>query len=218
MVFLQSSSAMSMRLHYSPASPYVRKVMVAAHELQLADQIALIRTNPWQADSNLVQDNPLSKIPTLLTADGQSLYDSYVIIEYLDILAKEGLSVFPQDRHGRLQALRWHAIAQGIIDATASWVLENRRAVGERSQTWMQRQLLAVRRALLSAEEDAGQLINPSPNQLPNIGQIALACALGYLNFRLHNENWQQDAPGLNQWYQNFAKRPSMMATMPSDQ
>jgi glutathione S-transferase len=208
---------MTMRLHYSPASPYVRKVMVAAHELQLTDRIELIRTNPWQADTYLVQDNPLGKIPTLKTSDGQSIYDSYVIIEYLDVQAKDGLSVFPSDNQSRLQALRWHATAQGIIDAAVNWVLEHRRDANERSQTWIQRQVLAVRRALQSAEEDADRLQNPVPEQLPNVGEIALGCALGYLSFRMVNNHWQQDAPKLNQWYKAFALRPSMMATVPSD-
>ncbi|MFN5173868.1 MAG: glutathione S-transferase N-terminal domain-containing protein [Holosporaceae bacterium] len=210
---------MIMRLHYSPASPYVRKVMVAAHELQMVDQIELIRTNPWQSDAHLVQDNPLGKIPTLITPDGQRLFDSYVIMEYLNIQAKGGLSVFPNDCQDRLNALRWHAIAQGIIDATVNWVLEHRREAAERSQTWIQRQVLAVRRALQSAEVDAGQLDSiATPNQPPNVGEIALGCALGYLNFRMSNEDWHQDAPQLNQWYKLFVMRPSMLATQPSDQ
>ena len=118
-----------MKLHWSPKSPYVRKVMVCAHELGLADRLELVRSVAAMLKPNerLMQDNPLSKIPTLVLDNGFALFDSAVICEYLNDLGSGTL--FPQQGADKWQALRWHAFADGLLDALILWRNERERAV-----------------------------------------------------------------------------------------
>ncbi|MDX3907019.1 MAG: glutathione S-transferase N-terminal domain-containing protein [Pigmentiphaga sp.] len=121
-----------MKLHWSPKSPYVRKVMVCAHELQLADRLQLVRSVAAMLRPNpqIMRDNPLSKIPTLVLEDGSALFDSVVICEYFDTLA--GGTLFPPRGARKWQALRWHALGDGLLDALILWRNENERAQAQR--------------------------------------------------------------------------------------
>jgi hypothetical protein len=118
---------MAMKLHWSPKSPYVRKVMVCAHELDVVDKLELVRSVAAMLKPNarLMEDNPLSKIPTLVLEDGFTLFDSAVICEYLDELAKG--SLFPKQGPDKWQALRWHALGDGLLDALILWRNERER-------------------------------------------------------------------------------------------
>jgi len=198
-----------MKLRYSPTSPYVRKVLVLAMEAGLDERIERIPTNPWVEDAALTEDNPLGKVPTLSTDDGLVLYDSPVICEYLDSL-HHGTRIFPIAGKARWQALRQQALGDGILDAAVLRRLESQRPAVQRAESWEAMQRTTVQRGLAALERDAAGW-----DQRLHIGQIAAACALGYLDFRFAEERWRSAHPALAAWYERFAARPSMTATAP---
>lgn len=198
-----------MKLRYSPTSPYVRKVLVLAIETGLDSRIERIPTNPWAEDAALSKDNPLHKVPTLTTDDGLVLYDSPVICEYLDSL-HSGTRVFPIAGKARWLALRQQALGDGILDAAVLRRLEGQRPAVERSEKWETLQRETVRRGLDALEQEAGAW-----DGRLQIGQVAVACALGYLDFRFGAETWRAGRPILAAWYERFAARESMIATGP---
>ncbi len=197
-----------MQLRFSPTSPYVRKVLVVAHELGLADRIERVDTNPWVPDPALFRDNPLGKVPALTTDDGDVLFDSPVICEYLDTLG--GPRLFPEQGRPRWQALRLQALGDGVLDAAVLRRLETQRPSEERSKDWEVLQQDAVGRSLDALEHEAAHW-----DDALNIGHVAVGCALGYLDFRFNAEDWREEHPTLAAWFQIFAARPSMAATVP---
>lgn len=201
-----------MKLCYSPTSPYVRKVVVTAMETGLEPGIERIANNVWDPATDIAATNPLGKVPALTTDDGAVLFDSPVICEYLDSL-HDGAKLFPAVGPARWRALRQQALCDGILDAGILRMLEGRlREEGMRSQMWMDRQAAAVGRALVVLEDEATSLDGDL-----TIGHIAVGCTLGYLDFRYADDNWRGDCPALADWYEGFAERPSMMATIPKD-
>jgi glutathione S-transferase len=201
-----------MKLHWSPKSPYVRKVMVVAHETGLVDRLELVRSVALMLKPNerLMQDNPLSKIPTLVLDDGTALFDSLVICEYLNDLA--GASFFPKDGAAKWQALRWHAFGDGLLDALILWRNERERSDEMRSRILIdafERKTLASLRQL---DEEASTL-QAAPFA---IGHVAIACALGYLDFRFEALGWRDLAPRLSRWNDTVQARPSFAATLPT--
>jgi len=198
-----------MKLRYSPTSPYVRKVMVTAIELGVDGQIECIDTNPWQYDSALVRDNPLGKVPALTTDGGEVLYDSPVVCEYLDHVYGQG-RLFPSVGLARWRVLRQQALCDGILDAAVLRRLEGQRPAERRSEDWAVLQRDAVERGVDALERDADGW-----DAALTIAQISAACALGYLDFRFAGEDWRTGHPALAQWYEGFARRPSMQATRP---
>ena len=201
-----------MKLRFSPTSPYVRKVTVAAIELGLDGRIERIPTDTRDPKSDLAQVNPLGKVPALVTDDGEVLYDSPVICEYLDSL-NDGPRLFPADGPARWQALRQQVLGDGILDAAILRMVETRRRPDAlRWPGWTELQAGKIRRALDSLERQAGQLDGPL-----TIGQITVGCALGYLDFRFAEDAWRAGRPGLAAWYEGFAARPSMRDTVPNE-
>ena len=200
-----------MKLRYSPTSPYVRKVSVTAIEKRLDDRIERIPTNVWDAATDIGNDNPLGKVPTLIADDVGILYDSPVICEYLDSLAPAP-HLFPLTGPLRWQALKQQALADGLLDAGVACFLEARRPESERSAGWIARQSATARRTLDAME--AG-LSSFTPEV--TIGQIATACALGWLLYRQPFEDWRPARQRLNGWYEQFLARPSMQATLPRE-
>ena len=200
-----------MKLRYSPTSPYVRKVTITAIEKGLDNRIERLPTNVWEATTDISRDNPLGKVPALLTDDVGVLYDSPVICEYLDSLTPTP-RLFPAAGPLRWQALRQQALADGLLDAGVACLLEGRRPDGERSTGWIARQSTAARRALDAMEADA-----PSLAQGVTIGHIATACALGWLLFRQPIEDWRSGRRRLTAWYEEFLARPSMQETLPHE-
>jgi len=196
-----------MKLRFSPTSPFVRKVMVMAHEIGLADRIELIPTDARSATAKF--ENPLGKVPTLMTDGGEALYDSRVICEYLDGL-HDGARLFPVAGGERLQALRLQALADGIMDAAILQIYENVRPENERSPAWLTKQKGKVE-AGLDALEDAADGFG---DQL-TIGLLTVGCVLGYLDFRFADDNWRATRPALAEWFETIIDRPSMTATMP---
>ncbi|HSV46412.1 MAG TPA: glutathione S-transferase [Ramlibacter sp.] len=198
-------------LHWSPKSPYVRKVMVCAHELGLVHQLELVRSVAAMLKPNpaLMAVNPLSKIPTLVREDGSVLFDSVVICEYLD--HRGGGTLFPHSGETRWQALRWHAFGDGLLDALILWRNEREREVP--LQGLLDAFELKVRASLQLLEAEA-----PALAQAPfSIGQITVGCALGYLDYRFGALGWRTLAPGLSSWFAQLCERPSFSATEPLD-
>ena len=201
-----------MKLHWSPRSPFVREVMVVAHERRLIDQISCVRTVAATAKphAELMKDNPLSKIPTLVLDDGMALYDSPVICEYLDAL--DGApKLFPTELKARLVALRRQALGDGFLDLLV--LLRDERMRAQPSEA--HKASAAARKAavLKSLEAEA-----PALAEAPfDIGHVAIGCALSYLDFRYADEDWRKDHPQLAQWHATFAARPSVKATEPVD-
>jgi glutathione S-transferase len=200
-----------MKLHWSPKSPYVRKVMVVAHETGLVQRLELVRTVAAMLRPNaaLMLDNPLSKIPTLVLDDGGTLFDSAVICEYLDDLA--GADLFPRQGPARWQALRWHALGDGLLDALILWRNERERSDAARSQVLVDAFECKTLAALALLEAEAGALAQASFS----VGHVALGCALGYLDFRFDTLGWRAHAPRLSRWNDGLQARPSFMATAP---
>ncbi len=189
-----------MLLRSSPASPFVRKVRIAAAVLGLSDRIALEDADTMNPDQQLVAQNPLGKIPALLLENGETLYDSRVIVEYLDMLAGGG-RIIPAG-WGRVEPLRQQALADGIMDSGVIQMYEIRwRPEERREPRWVEHQTGKVDRALAIAE---ATLWSPAANL--HIGHIALACALGYLDLRFGGR-WRETCPRLVSWLDDFAAR-----------
>ena len=200
-----------MKLYHSPASPYVRKVMVMAQEAGLLDRIevAPVTTTPMAPDAGVAAANPLKKIPALVTDDGMTLFDSPVICEYLDSL-NAGRKMFP-DGKARWEALRLQAAADGMLDAALLVVYESRfRDEGMRNQAWTDAQLSKIDGAL-----DAFEAAADSFGDRVDIGTISVGCSLGYIDFRLGHRNWRASRSKLAAWFERFSARPSMAATKP---
>ena len=201
-----------MKLRHSPTSPYVRKVSVTALERGLDGRIERVPTDTRDPKSDHAADNPLGKVPALITDDGERLYDSPVICEYLDSLAG-GAPLFPPAGPARWRALRLQALADGILDAAILKMLETRRRPEAlRWDGWVRLQGGKIGRALDQLEREVEALAGPL-----TIAQIATGCALGYLDFRFPDEDWRAARPALAAWYEGFSQRPSMRQTMPQE-
>ncbi len=198
-----------MKLHFSPTSPYVRKVRAVAHEKGLADRIALLSSSPW-VENDLPAANPSGRVPTLVTDDGTALFDSRVICEYLDDMGG-GATLFPKGGN-RWQVLRTAAIAEGILDAGVSIANERRKDKAHWSDWYIGRQQDKINRSLDMLEAEAGTLDGPL-----DIAQIGAGVALGYIEFRKHIDDWRAGHPKLTAWYETFSQRPSMKATEPKE-
>jgi glutathione S-transferase len=201
-----------MKLHHNVASPYVRKVMAVAIETGLENRLEPISrmATPVKPDAELVADNPLGKIPCLVTDDGAVLYDSRVICEYLDSL-HGGPRMFPAAGPARWTALRRQAEGDGILDAALLARYETfLRPEERRWPEWTLGQKLKFGRALDALEGEAAAFAGTV-----DIGTITIGCALGYLDFRYRDEGWRAMRPQLAAWFERFSERPSMARTAP---
>jgi glutathione S-transferase len=198
-----------MKLRYSATSPYARKCLVVAIELGLGGRIEKVPTSTTDPASGLAADNPLGKIPVLLTEEVGAVYDSPVICEYLDSL-HHGPKLHPTGGIARWHVLRRQALADGMTDAAILRRLEQMRADGQRSDAFAMLQAGKMATALDALEAEAGRF----GDELA-IDQIAIGCALGYLDFRFAADRWRDRRPKLAAWYDRFAGRPAMRATVP---
>jgi len=201
-----------MKLYYSSTSPFVRKVNVFAAEVGLDTQIEWVKTNPWQAEELLTAENPLSKIPTLITDDGMILYDSSVICEYLDSL-HGGKKLIPPEGDTHWKALSLQALGDGILESGIARFLERKRDMALQSKDWDSLQKKSIERALDYLESSISEW---SEMEL-NIGLICIACTLGWLDFRLADEDWREKRPALTSWFEQFSTRSSMKNTQPKE-
>ena len=202
-----------MKLHWSPRSPYVRKVMVVASELGLTDRLEIVRTVVGGATPHLelMRENPLGKIPTLVLEDGTVIYDSPVICEYLDT-QHEGPKLFPP-WPDRLTALRRSALGDGMLDVALAWISERFRVLELQSAPHMSLWQHKIRCCLNTLEQEAEELMSTSLT----IGHIAIGIALSYLDFRFGELCWRDGHPGLTRWHAAFDARPSVLANPPID-
>lgn len=200
-----------MKLRSSPSSPFGRKCKLAAMQLGLMDRIEITRANTNDPDDPIKTENPLAKIPALILDDGTAMYDSRVICEYFDNLAGGG-KLFPTGE-ARWPALTLQALGDGILDAGILQVYEKRfRPEEKRHPDWVARQAGKVERALAHLETNTPEL-----GAEPHIGDITLACALGYQDFRFEG-TWRETHPNLVAWLDKFADTvPGYNETIPAD-
>ena len=200
-----------MKLFYSATSPFVRKCLVVAHELGLAARIEPVPAapHPVNRDAIVVAQNPLGKIPTLITDEGAVLYDSRVICEYLDSLG--GGRLFPRDGGARWSALTHQSLGDGIMDAAILIRYETfARPEPLRWPEWIAGQTEKLTAGLSEIERHAGGFA-----ERVDIGTITLGCTLGYLDMRFGHLGWRERHPATAAWFSAFAARPSMVATRP---
>jgi glutathione S-transferase len=198
-----------MKLHWSPRSPFVRKVMIAIHEIGLQDQVTCVRTvaAATKAHEGLMDDNPLSKLPTLVLDDGTPVYDSHVICEYLDARYAPA-RLFPADWPVRLTALRHEALGDGLMDLALLWLIERQRGAGMQSDALVTACARKVERVLQRLEQDIAALTDHPFD----IGHVTIGTALGYLDFRFPFLNWRDGHPSLAAWHAQFLERPAVKA------
>ena len=194
----------NMKLNFSKTSPFVRKVMVCAHEKGLADKIDLI--DEYQ---DLSSTNPLSKIPALITDDGEAIYDSLVICVYLDGLSATPVLI-PMDAKSRVSVLTSHALSNGVMDAAVAIVGENRRPEDKQWDDFKATQRGKIECALDALEKNSTSYANTI-----DLATISLGAMLGYLDLRHPELGWRERCSGLAGWYQGFSQRPSMQVTDP---
>jgi glutathione S-transferase len=195
-----------MILRFLPHSPYVRKVLVAAHELGAIDGIEIVEAHVFDPETPLLDENPLGKVPALIRDDGSVLYDSTVICEWLD--AEDGHNrLFPAPGEARIQALRRNALGDGLGQAATWNIRERYRPENERSEGYMAYYERTIDRSLAALEKET-----PADGRF-DIGDIAVACAISYLDFRYPDRGWRERFPALGGWIAQALARPSMAAT-----
>lgn len=203
-----------MKLHWSPKSPFVRKVMIVAHERGLIGRIETIRSVAAMKTPNpaIMRDNPLSKIPTLVLDDGEPIFDSLTICEYLDALAG-GERMIPAEGPERWTALTWHALGNGLLDLLILWRNERDKPADRQTAEWLNAFATKTDATLARLEELAAAL----GAARFGIGQVAIGCALSYMDFRFDDLAWRDGRPALTRWHRTFSARPSVVATEVAD-
>jgi glutathione S-transferase len=204
------------KLLSAPTSPFARKVRIVALETGLMNRIEIVptATAPLQPQSELSRENPLGKIPVLVLDDGEQLFDSLVICDYLDSL-HGGERVIPQSAPQRWQVLRLHAVGAGIGDAAVlARYEESLRAPSERSSTWARAQMGKIANALDWLEARTATIGDPEAVRA-DIGQISVAAGLGYVGLRFPQFEWRPKWAGLAAWFDRFSQRESMRRTAP---
>lgn len=203
-----------MKLHWSPRSPFVRKVAILLLETGLDAQVERVRSVAAIAVPNpaLMLDNPLSQIPALMLDDGQVLYDSPVICEYLDGL-HGGAGFFPPAGAARWTALRRQALADGMLAILLLWRQERMKDAGRRLPEWLAAFATKIDACLARLENEAAALARDGFD----IGHVSVGCMLSYLDYRFPDLDWRAAHPALAGWHAGFAQRPSVLATVPDD-
>jgi len=204
-----------MKLLGAIASPYVRKVRVVMAEKKLDYQF--VQEDVWSADTTIGQSNPLGKVPCLVMEGGEALFDSRVIVEYLDTLSPVG-KLIPAVGRERAEVKTWEALADGVLDALILARLEANwagRAKAQRSQAWIDRQMVKVDASLEAMSKGLGDKPFCSGIHM-SLADIAVGCALGYLDFRFAHIDWRTPHPNLAKLHEKLAQRPSFADTAPS--
>lgn len=202
-----------MKLWYSPASPFVRKCLIVAHERNLMGQIELMnaQASVVDPDKRIVESNPAGKIPTMVLGDGSVLFDSRVICAYLDSI-HDGKRLMPRSGAKRFEIMTLEALGDGIMDAAVNNRYENAMRPEElRWKAWSDGQMGKVEASLDQLETRWLK----SLGRVPNMGSISIAAALGYLDFRYPDYNWRRGRKGLTRWFKRFSERPSFEASRP---
>ena len=204
-----------MKLIGSTTSPYVRKVRIVMAEKKLDYQFLL--DNVWSADTRIAASNPLGKVPCLVMEGGEAVFDSRVIVEYLDTLSPVG-KLIPSTGRERAEVKTWEALADGLLDAAILVRLENTfegRKPSERSQAWIDRQMDKVHASLKAMAQGLGDKPFCSGIHL-SLSDIAVGCALGWLEFRFPEIGWRAEYPNLARLMDKLAQRASFADTKPA--
>lgn len=199
-----------MKLFWSSRSPFVRKVMVVAHEKGLAEKIERVRTlvAPAKPNPDVMALNPLNKLPTLILDDGRAIYDSRVIVEHLDSIGA-GAKLFPVSGDERLEGLRRQALADGVLDFMLLWLSERARPEAQQSP-----ELLVALKLKFKTAFDALEREVPTMTKAPfGIGHVTVGAVLGYADFRYAKEAWRDGRPQLAAFAETVLSRPSFKAT-----
>ena len=203
-----------MKLIGSITSPYVRKVRIVMAEKKL--DYEFVQEDVWSANTQITASNPLGKVPCLIMEGGEALFDSRVIVEYVDTLSPVGKLIADRGRE-RAEVKTWEALADGLLDAAILARLEATwpgRKEGERSQAWIDRQIKKIHDSLYDMERALGERSHCVGIHL-SLADIAVGCALGYLDFRFPTEDWRGLCPNLSALYDRLAQRPSFKDTAP---
>ena len=203
-----------MKLIGSTSSPYVRKVRVVMAEKKL--EYTFIAEDVWAAGTTISESNPLGKVPCLVMEGAEALFDSRVIVEYLDTLSPVG-KLIPAVGRERSEIKTWEALADGVLDAAVAARLEATwagRTKGQRSQAWIDRQLVKVNDALKAMSRGLGDKPFCGGIHL-TLADLAVGCALGYLDFRFPQIAWRTEYPNLVRLHDKLMQRPSFADTMP---
>lgn len=204
-----------MKLIGSTSSPYVRKVRIVMAEKKL--DYEFVTENVWAADTTIGQSNPLGKVPCLVMEGGEALFDSRVIVEYLDTLSPVG-KLIPAVGRERAEVKTWEALADGVLDALilarmeATWT---GRETAQRSQAWIDRQLSKTHASLKAMSQGLGEKPFCAGIYL-SLADIAVGCALGYLDFRFPDVEWRVSYPNLAKLQDKLMQRPSFQETQPA--
>jgi glutathione S-transferase len=201
-----------MKLIGSHASAYVRKVRVVMAEKKIDYEFVL--ENVWAEGTNIQQSNPLGKVPCLIMEDGGAMFDSRVIVEYLDTLTPVGKLIPPHGRE-RAEVKCWEALADGVLDAAVLVRLERTlRPAAQQSQSWIDRQLAKVNAGLKSMSTGLAEKPFCAGNQY-TLSDVAVGCTLGWLTFRLPEIDWRGDYPNLAKLFDKLSERPSFKDSVP---
>ncbi|AMO23111.1 glutathione S-transferase [Ramlibacter solisilvae] len=205
-----------MKLIGATSSPYVRKVRIVMAEKRLDYEFVL--EDVWAADTTIAQSNPLGKVPCLVMEGGEALFDSRVIVEYLDTLSPVG-KLIPAMGRERAEVKTWEALADGVLDASILARLEANwagRQKAQRSQAWIDRQLSKVDASLKAMSQGLGEKTFCAAGKQLSLADIAVGCALGYLDFRFPDIDWRHDYPNLGRLQERLMQRPSFADTRPA--
>ncbi|MEY3747571.1 MAG: hypothetical protein RL194_1030 [Pseudomonadota bacterium] len=202
-----------MKLLYSLTSPYARKVRVVAAEKRIeVEMVKVVLSDP---DCPVIHHNPLGKIPVLILDDGEALFDSRVIVEFLDNRTPVA-RLIPQDHSAKVWVRRWEALADGVCDAAIAAMQESRRAENMRDQAIIEKQMGKVHRGLRQLNAELGES-KWCVDDTFSLGDIALGCMLGWLDLRYRELDWREDYPNLARHFEEMMKRPSFSETAPPE-
>jgi glutathione S-transferase len=200
-----------MKLIASLTSPYARKVRVVLAEKRIEYDFDV--QNPWLADTPVPLFNPLGKVPVLVLDDGTTVFDSRVIVEYLDTVTPV-TRLIPSGNRERTLVKRWEAMGDGVCEAAAAIFLERKRPAEQQSPDWIRRQETKIESGLRAIAEELGGE-KWCFGDAYSLADVAVGCALGYLDFRFPEINWREPHPNLAQHWEKLSKRPSFQNTVP---
>jgi len=200
-----------LKLIASPTSPFVRKVRIALAEKKIEYQ--MVEASPWEPGNPVHTWNPLGKVPVLILEDGTHLFDSRVIVEYIDTVSPVS-RLIPEPNRQRIEVKRWEALADGICDATLTIVLEARRPAKQQSKDWIERQQQKIAAGVAELARELGEKLWCNGESY-SLADLATGCALGYLDLRYRELDWRNQYPNLDRLADKLAKRPTFQETMP---
>jgi glutathione S-transferase len=203
-----------MKLIGSPTSPYVRKVCIVMAEKKL--DYRMVAEDVWSAQTTIHASNPLGKVPCLVLEGGEALFDSRVIVEYLDTLSPVG-KLIPTNGRERAEVKTWEALGDGLLDAALLARMEAvwpHRSAEQRSQAWMDRQMGKISEALRAMSQGLADKPYCSGAHM-TLSDIAVGCAVGYLDFRFPDINWRSSYPNLDKLYDKLMQRQSFIDSLP---